>query len=310
MRALAQCVSHSPLLKPDSLKDPRGPAVAAALDSARDALARFSPEVIVLFGPDHFHGFFNDLMPPYCIGAQASGVGDWGTSTAALNVDSEHACDLHEYLINHGFDPAISHDMRVDHAFAQPLDFIAPSTTPIIPFFINCAAFPLPPISRVRALGEAVGSYFHERGVRAAFIGSGGLSHDVGFPDVRKATGADRARVLRRPESSRPEERHAAEARIHGFVTKFVAGETHLAPLNEKWDREILGLFEKGDFVSLEKMQDADITRQGGAAAHEIRTWFAALGALQAFGDYRIEETFYASVPEWIVAFGALRAAV
>src|SRR5450755_3336589 len=102
MRAVAQCVSHSPLLKPEYLKDPRGPAVAGALENARDALARFSPEVVVLFGPDHFHGFFNDLMPPFCIGAHASGVGDWGTSTAALQVDSERACGLHEHLITCG----------------------------------------------------------------------------------------------------------------------------------------------------------------------------------------------------------------
>ena len=308
MRALAQCVSHSPLLRPESLEDPRGPAVAAALDNAREALKQFSPQVVVLFGPDHFHGFFNDLMPPFCIGAHASGVGDWGTSTEALQVDSEHACDLHEYLMNCGFDPAISHDMRVDHAFAQPLAFIAPPAASVIPFFINCAASPLPSLKRVRALGEAVGSFFRERGIRAAFIGSGGLSHDVGFPDVRKASGADLARVLRRPESSHPEDRQAAEARIHGFVTRFVAGETQLAPLNEKWDREILAQFEKGDFATLEQMRDADITRLGGAAAHEIRTWFAALGALRAFGDYQVEETFYACVPEWIVAFGALRA--
>ena len=310
MRALAQCVSHSPLLRPESLKDPRGPAIADALENARDALARFSPQVVVLFGPDHFHGFFNDLMPPFCIGAHASGVGDWGTSTAALQVDSERACDLHEHLITSGFDPAISHDMRIDHAFAQPLAFIAPPTSAVIPVFINCAAPPLPSIRRVHALGEVVGSYFRESGVRAAFVGSGGLSHDVGFPDVRKASGADRERVLRRPESSRPEERHKAEERIHTFVARFVAGETPLTPLNEKWDREILGQFEQGDFAALEQLRDTDITRLGGAAAHEIRTWFAALGALRAFGEYHVEQTFYACVPEWIVAFGALRAVV
>ena len=92
------------------------------------------------------------------------------------------------------------------------------------------------------------------------------------------------------------------------LFVRFVAGETQLAPLNEKWDREILGQFEMGDFAALEEMRDADISRLGGAAAHEIRTWFAALGALRAFGDYKVQETFYACVPEWIVAFGALRA--
>lgn len=307
MRALAQCLSHSPLLDPESLKDPRGPAVAGALENAREALARFSPEVVLLFGPDHFHGFFNDLMPPFCIGAHASGVGDFGTSTAAVHVDSERACALHEHLMASGFDPAVSHDMHFDHGFAQPLASIVPPASAVIPIFINCTAPPLPSIRRVRALGEAIGSYFRESGIRAAFVASGGLSHDVAFPDVRTASGAERERVLRRRESI-PEERREAEARIQPFVARFVAGETSLTPLNEEWDREILRQFEQGDFAALEQLRDADITRLGGAAGHEIRTWFAALGALRAYGDYRVEQTFYACVPEWIVGFGVLRA--
>ena len=307
MRALAQCLSHAPLLEPETLKDRRGPAVADALENARDALARFSPEVVVLFGPDHYHGFFNDLMPPFCIGANASGAGDWGTSTAALHVDSERACALHEHLMASGFDPAVSHDMRVDHAFAQPLASIVPPASAVIPVFLNCTAPPLPSIRRVRALGEAIGSYFRESGIRAAFIGSGGLSHDVGFPDVRTASGAERERVLRRREPS-PEGFREAAARIAPFVTRFVAGETSLTPLNEEWDRGILRQFEQGNFAALEQLRDADITRLGGAAAHEIRTWFAALGALHTYGEYRVEQTFYACVPEWIVGFGVLRA--
>ena len=307
MRALAQCLSHSPLLNPEALKDPRGPAVADALANARDALARFSPEVVVLFGPDHFHGFFNNLMPAFCVGAHARGAGDWGTGTAALHVDSGRACALHEHLLASGFDLAISHDMLVDHAFAQPLASIAPPASSVIPVFVNCTAHPLPSIRRVRALGEAVGSYFRDSGIRAAFIGSGGLSHDVGFPDVRTASGADRERVMR-PQESSPEERGKAEARIQGFVTRFVAGETPLTPLNEEWDGRILKQFEQGDFAALEQLRDADITRLGGAAGHEIRAWCAALGALRAYGEYRVEQTFYACVPEWIVGFGALRA--
>ena len=244
MRALAQCLSHSPLLRPEALTDPRGPAVADALENARAALARFSPEVVVLFGPDHFHGFFNDLMPPFCIGAHAGGVGDFGTSTAAVPVDSERACALHEHLLASGFDPAVSHDMRFDHGFAQPLASIVPPASAVIPIFINCTAPPLPSFRRVRALGEAVGSYFRESGIRAAFVGSGGLSHDVGFPDVRTASGAERERVLRRRESS-PEGFPEAAARIAPFVTRFVAGETALTPLNEEWDREILRQFEQ-----------------------------------------------------------------
>ena len=81
-----------------------------------------------------------------------------------------------------------------------------------------------------------------------------------------------------------------------------------MTPLNEEWDREILRQFERGDFAALEQPSYADITRVAGAAAHEIRTWYAALGALGAFGEYHVEQTFYACVPEWVVGFGALRA--
>jgi 2,3-dihydroxyphenylpropionate 1,2-dioxygenase len=75
---------------------PRGSAVAGALADARNAVESFAPDVVIVFTPDHYNGFFYDLMPPFCIGAGARGVGDFGTSVDPLYVDSELARRLHE----------------------------------------------------------------------------------------------------------------------------------------------------------------------------------------------------------------------
>jgi 2,3-dihydroxyphenylpropionate 1,2-dioxygenase len=37
-----------------------------------------------LLGPDHYNGFFDELMPPFCLGTAASAVGDDGTPAGAL----------------------------------------------------------------------------------------------------------------------------------------------------------------------------------------------------------------------------------
>jgi hypothetical protein len=41
------------------------------LDSCAAALHQFKPDLVVVFGPDHFNGFFYELMPAFCIGTAA-----------------------------------------------------------------------------------------------------------------------------------------------------------------------------------------------------------------------------------------------
>ncbi|MFF1257454.1 hypothetical protein ACFVZT_11530, partial [Streptomyces sp. NPDC058321] len=40
------------------------------------------------------NGFFYDLMPPFCIGYEAMGVGDYGTTEGPLSVPTERAEEL------------------------------------------------------------------------------------------------------------------------------------------------------------------------------------------------------------------------
>ena len=75
------CMSHSPLLNlpgpsPELLDD-----IDSAVKDARRFVRAFDPELVVIFSPDHYNGFFYRVMPPFCIGTAATGVGDYGTHT-------------------------------------------------------------------------------------------------------------------------------------------------------------------------------------------------------------------------------------
>ncbi|MEV6056475.1 hypothetical protein [Streptomyces sp. NPDC052107] len=80
----------------------------------------FAPDLVVDFGPDHYNGFFHDLMPPYCIGLGAQGVGDYGTSDEPLDVPMELAERMVENVVASGIDIAFSRRMMVDHGTVQP----------------------------------------------------------------------------------------------------------------------------------------------------------------------------------------------
>lgn len=82
-------LSHSPLL---GINDPK-PEVAEELEkaftTAREAVNAYDPDLIILFTPDHYNGVFYTLMPPYCIGYQAEGIGDYGSQAGPLNVPED-----------------------------------------------------------------------------------------------------------------------------------------------------------------------------------------------------------------------------
>ena len=131
MSVLAACLSHTPL---QGHFDPE-PAVLAEVEAAvgtlRSRVAAFDPELVFLFAPDHFNGFFYDIMPQFCIATAADALGDFGTLSGPINVASAAAGDCARFLISSDIDIAVSHRMQVDHGFAGPLkDLFGSLSTP------------------------------------------------------------------------------------------------------------------------------------------------------------------------------------
>ena len=61
------------------------------LDSCAAALHKFNPDLVVVFGPDHFNGFFYELMPAFCIGTAAEATKDWHLEAGPLRVPRDLA---------------------------------------------------------------------------------------------------------------------------------------------------------------------------------------------------------------------------
>ena len=184
MTAAVLGLSHSPLIgKNDPAADVLA-AVDAAVDEARTFVKAFDPELVVLFAPDHYNGFFYKEMPPFCLATDANAVGDFGSASGPLSVDKESAKHLAQGVLDRGIDLTVSARMAVDHGFVQPLEVIFDGIdrVPVVPVFVNGVATPLGPVSRIRALGTAIGQAAADLDKRVLFLGSGGLSHDPPVP--------------------------------------------------------------------------------------------------------------------------------
>jgi 2,3-dihydroxyphenylpropionate 1,2-dioxygenase len=303
-------MSHSPLLNlpgpsPELLED-----IDSALATARDFVREFDPELVVIFSPDHYNGFFYRLMPPFCIGTAASGVGDYGTHAGPLTVPADIATACAESLWESGVDVAISTSMDVDHGTVQPLETLFGDATsvPVIPIFINSVATPLGPIKRARALGAAVGDFLGVLGKRVLVVGSGGLSHDPPVPTLATAPPAALGRIVH-GESMSPEQRAARQNAVMSAAHDFAHGESSLQPLNPDWDHALLELLDTNRVADVDGWSNAWIAAEGGNSAHEVRTWIAAFAAMGAQGPYDTSSRYYRAAPELIAGF-AVRTAV
>jgi 2,3-dihydroxyphenylpropionate 1,2-dioxygenase len=208
--AIAIGQSHSPLVDYVRPLPDVDQAVGEALAESRRHYLAFAPDLVVLFFPDHFNGFFYDLMPPFCIGAAGRTIGDYGTLAGPVRIDERLAEACAQYVLNAGFDIALSYDMVMDHGAAQPLANLggALDSVDVLPVFLNSVAVPLAPMSRIVGLGRAIGEFARTLDRRVAFVASGGLSHDPPLPQLSSAS-PDQREMLMRGRNLSTEQRSA-----------------------------------------------------------------------------------------------------
>lgn len=268
---------------------------------------RWEPDRIVLIGPDHYNGFFNELMPTFCIGSSANSVGDYLMPTGPLNVDADTALACAEFLTGAGFDPAVSRRMRVDHGFTQPLQFLWGSfdTPPVLPLFVNAVAPPsIPRVARCIELGLALGAFVEQLPGRTLLIGSGGLSHEPPVPRMDDRDPAVRERITVRSELTD----EIMQRKITGVLAAgraLAAGDPAMKPLNTTWDARWMEAIAESDFAYFKTLTEDAITRDAGMSGHESKAWLIGRAALPA-GVSGCAFRHYQAIDELIAGYGLM----
>jgi 2,3-dihydroxyphenylpropionate 1,2-dioxygenase len=319
MQLMMACASHSPLMylttsEPDLLRRARG--TLAALQHQIEA---FDPQLVVLFGCDHYGGQQMFSMPAFCIGVEATALADVGGTAGKLNVPREIAVAAVKALRKSDVDVAVSYDMNVDHGFSQMLTETtgAVDRYPVLPIFVSCLQPPYVPFKRARALGTAMASYIASLDLdRVLILGTGGLSHNpsVFFPPIDAVSEEWRPYVLNGPRQNEVPQQAWIDYEIaaHTQAAQMLAvAEVPLQflSIHEDWDREFLDLLCTGELADFNSWEPETIVADHGIGAMEILTWVAAAQCLQAAAGTRPHVAFHAGIREIGISFGVVEAA-
>jgi 2,3-dihydroxyphenylpropionate 1,2-dioxygenase len=302
-------MSHSPLLGLNPISSEDQSALDSAMAAARAAVHAFDPELVVLVGPDHYNGFFNELMPPFCLGTQARAVGDYLSPAGPLNVPGELAVELAKHLMDAHFDLAVSRRMEVDHGFSQALQVLWGDdlhTPPVLPIFLNAVAQPgIARLARCKALGEAIGQFLDGLPQRTLLIGSGGLSHEPPVPTLEHPDASVRERITikRAPTEA---EKAAKTERVKAAGMALAQGEQWMKPLNTDWDLRWMEHMATGQLEALCRLDEASIAREAGNSAHESKTWLVARAALPQHTLLPCPVRAYRAIPALIAGYGVM----
>lgn len=309
MKIKVKCLSHTPLR---GFNDPEQSVlndVNRVLAEGRAEVEAFDPELIVVFGPDHFNGLFYDLMPPFVIATHAESVADYNTLPGPLSIPADLSRELAKHILDSDVDIAISHQLLVDHGCTQSLQEMTGSLTryPVIPIIINAAAPPLCPYRRIRRLGEAVGRFVARLKKRVLILGTGGLSHEPPVP-LFEGAGEDVKKFLISGRNPTPEARARRQSNTIAAGKVYGSPQCNLTPLNPEWDLAFIDLLSENRLAEVDQFDVDTVSKLAGRSSHEVRTWVAAFSALAAAGPYNARTDFYRPINEWIAGYGVVSA--
>ena len=156
---------------------------------AREWLADFDPDVVILVYNDHGTAFSLEVIPTFAIGVAGEfPPADEGWGPRPVPVVKGHprlAWHLAESLILDEFDMTIVNAMAVDHGLTVPLSITCGEPEawpfPVIPLLVNVVQYPPPTGRRCfdlgRSISRAVEAY--EDDLRVLILGTGGMSHQL-----------------------------------------------------------------------------------------------------------------------------------
>lgn len=306
--AYVACVPHVPLLTMQGRSENKD--LWASYEQRIKEFQAFDPELVFVFGGDHYDNIFLNLAPQFLIGHVAEAVADCGGTPGRLDVpmDISRACARH--LVETGFDIATSYAMSVDHGFSNVLaNFMGElDARPVIPIHVNVLTEPRPTMRRCRELGEAVGTFARTLGKRVAFLGSGGLSHQTDFIFPQYETAPDE--TIRdfivaggaRGGLSREKWMADIQTSMDGLSAQLISGEFVAPWINAEWDRDFLNLLVT-DRHKLDDWRDEEILAAAGYGGGEVRQWVVAVAAAQAAGAGELVQDYYSD--QTTVAVGA-----
>lgn len=186
----AFAASHGPLIIREWQRVPAGEKkrMAAAYKELGRRLTAAEPDVLIVVSPDHWSNFFLDNYPAVCIGV---GAENDGPPEPWMKAFPHRTLAGHPGLASHivgealraGFEPAVSHRLKLDHGSCIPLWKMELERLPkIVPMLLNSIEPPMPTLGRCYEWGallrKAIEAYSEP--LRVAILGTGGLSHSIG----------------------------------------------------------------------------------------------------------------------------------
>jgi 2,3-dihydroxyphenylpropionate 1,2-dioxygenase len=311
------CASHSPIMMIRAKPPEREPEILAAYEARKAAIEAFDPELVIVFGTDHYFGFHLELMPSYCIGTACRSVGDVGGFAGTFDVPGATALALADHLVGGGFDPCVAQNMTVDHGFSQPMHRLLGGVDryAVIPVFINALTPPLPRYRRIRELGEAIGGFARSLDRRVLFLGSGGMSHHPTryYPPPGEATPDVAAYQM----SGAAGGSFSDEAWLERLYVMHQEGAHMLVDgrrtnkdirLNVEADRAFLDILCAGELTRFDAWQGEELVPRAGVGFNELLTWIAATAAHMAPGGDAPTLAVYADTLEYGIGFGMVYA--
>jgi aromatic ring-opening dioxygenase catalytic subunit (LigB family) len=190
----AYAASHGPLIVREWQRVPaeQQRRLSAAYRELGRRLTAAKPDVLIVVSPDHWSNFFLDNYPAVCIGVGETNDGppepwmkDFPHRTLAGH--PQLAMHIAGTALAQGYEPAISHRLKIDHGSCIPLWRMELERLPkIVPLLVNSIEPPMPSLARCYRWGEllrhAIESYAEP--LRVAILGTGGLSHSIGEPTM------------------------------------------------------------------------------------------------------------------------------